>query len=246
MSQVASTEALSAFQKNCFNIKEHLKNYLQIDEDVLEQKLSTGTQEIGDLGRASFDWQSADDFYRNEVEHLYLFDLANWHLVCREYIRDTIKLLSDNAREIVLDFGGGIGTHTLAAALCPEVSSVVYCDINPINRDFVSYRATQMGLRDKIKIVEQIPEEMNFDTIMSFDVLEHLYDPGAQILKFHEILKEDGKAVLNWCFFKGFNQEHPFHLDDPQKIEAFFRLLQSNFVEVFHPYFITARCYRKW
>jgi hypothetical protein len=52
--------------------------------------------------------------------------------------------------------------------------------------------------------------------------------------------------LINWYFFKGFNGEFPFHLDDPQKVEQFFQVLQSCFLEVFHPYFITARCYRKW
>jgi hypothetical protein len=51
--------------------------------------------------------------------------------------------------------------------------------------------------------------------------------------------------IVNWHFFKGFNQEFPFHLDDTKVVETFFNTLQSKFLEVFHPYLITTRCYRK-
>jgi hypothetical protein len=76
--------------------------------------------------------------------------------------------------------------------------------------------------------------------------VEHLADPAAQLRQFYDWLKPSGKLLINWYFFKGFNGEFPFHLDDPQKVEQFFQVLQSRFLEVFHPYFITARCYRKW
>ena len=31
---------------------------------------------------------------------------------------------------------------------------------------------------------------------------------------------------MNWYFFKGFAGESPFHFDDPQLVEAFFRTLE--------------------
>ncbi|MFN9733713.1 MAG: SAM-dependent methyltransferase, partial [Microcystis sp.] len=36
-----------------------------------------------------------------------------------------------------------------------------------------------------------------------------------------------------------------FHLDDPKIIESFFQTLQKDFLEIFHPYHLTVRCYRK-
>jgi hypothetical protein len=59
------------------------------------------------------------------------------------------------------------------------------------------------------------------------------------------MLTPSGNMVANWYFSKGLNQEFPFHLDDPATIEYFFRTLQTNFLEIFHPYFITTRSYRK-
>jgi hypothetical protein len=76
------------------------------------------------------------------------------------------------------------------------------------------------------------------------DVLEHLSDPAAQLDIFAERLAAEGIALLNWYFFKGFLGEYPFHFDAPELVEAFFRTLQSGFLEVFHPYLITTRAYR--
>ena len=35
------------------------------------------------------------------------------------------------------------------------------------------------------------------------------------------------------------------HLDNPETVDTFSRTLQANFLEVFQPHLITARCYRK-
>jgi 2-polyprenyl-3-methyl-5-hydroxy-6-metoxy-1,4-benzoquinol methylase len=236
---------LSRYWQDSFNLKQHIQEFLGLDSETVEMKLESGQQKMLELGNKDFDWEKATAFYRDNVGEVYLFDLGAWHLASHEYIGDTLRLVVDHAQGRLLDFGGGIGTHTIGAALCPQVEQVVYCDINPINRDFVRYRAEQLGLSEKIIFCLEMPEQEAFDTIISFDVLEHLPDPSQQLLKFHQALTNEGKMILNWSFFKGFNQEHPFHIDDPEVVEAFFRTLQSNCLEVFHPYYITSRCYRK-
>jgi 2-polyprenyl-3-methyl-5-hydroxy-6-metoxy-1,4-benzoquinol methylase len=120
-------------------------------------------------------------------------------------------------------------------------------DLNPSNRAFVAARAAELGLADRLRCFRdledpQLPER--FDTVVCLDVLEHLSDPAAQLERFAQRLQPAGIALLNWYFFKGFNGEYPFHFDDPQLVERFFRTLQSRFLEVFHPYLITTRAYR--
>jgi 2-polyprenyl-3-methyl-5-hydroxy-6-metoxy-1,4-benzoquinol methylase len=237
---------LSSYWENCFHLKQHLQEYLHIDSASLESKLDSGMQEMTNLGHKDFDWEQATAFYRDKVGEAYLFELGAWHLSSSDYIGTTLQLIGDHAQGRVLDFGGGIGTHTIAVALCPKVEQVFYCDINPINLNFVKYRAKQMGLSKKIIFCSALPETETFDTIISFDVLEHLPDPSQQLLKFSQLMTPEAKLILNWYFFKGFNQEYPFHIDDPQLVDKFFRLLQSNFLEIFHSYHITSRCYRKW
>lgn len=156
-----------------------------------------------------------------------------------------LRLIADYAQGRVLDFGGGIGTHALGAALCPQVDQVIYYDINAINRDFVQHRSEKMGLDKKIVFALEMPAKDKFDPILCFDVLEHVLDPSQQLLQFYQALNSEGKMIVNWYLFKGFNQEYSFHLDDPKVVEIFFHTLQSHFLEVFHPYLITTRCYRK-
>ncbi|MEH2044118.1 class I SAM-dependent methyltransferase [Nostoc sp.] len=236
---------LSSFLENSFHFKHHLQDFLHLDIETVETKLAAAQEEIKNLGHKDFNWQEASAFYREKVGELYLFELGAWHLSSHEYIGDMLRLIADFAQGRVLDFGGGIGTHALGAALCPQVEQVIYYDINPINRDFVQYRTEKMGLDKKIVFALEMPAKDKFDTILCFDVLEHLLDPSQQLLQFYQALNSDGKMIVNWYFFKGVNQEYPFHLDDPKVVETFFHTLQSYFLEVFHPYLITTRCYKK-
>lgn len=236
---------LSGYWQDAFNLKQHLQQFLKIDDRELERKFATAVEDLADLGRRDFNWEEAGKFYQENVGEAYLFELAAWHLTSTDYIGDTLKLVADRARGRVLDFGGGIGTHAIAAALCPDVTEVVYCDINPVNCNFIKHRIEQLGLESKINCRMELGTNEIFDTINCFDVIEHLPDPSDRLLKFHRMLAPSGRMVTNWYFSKGLNQEFPFHLDDPIIVDRFFKTLQANFLEVFHPYFITTRCYRK-
>ena len=239
-------EYLEQFWQNSFDLKQHLQQFLNLDAETLEANLASGEEEMKKLGKKDFNWEEATEFYREKVNEKYLFDLASWHLNSSEYIGDTLRLIAYHAKGIVLDFGGGIGTHTIGAAMCPQVKKVIYCEINPVSQNFVRHRVQELGLENKVDFSNDI-NSLNqlFDTIMTFDVMEHLPNPIQQLLQFHQLLKDDGRLIINWYFFKGFQQQFPFHLDDPQIVNQFFYTLQSNFLEVFQPYFITTRCYQK-
>ncbi|MEH2251341.1 methyltransferase domain-containing protein [Nostoc sp.] len=66
-----------------------------------------------------------------------------------------------------------------------------------------------------------MPAKDKFDLILCFDVLEHVLDPSQQLLEFYKTFNSEGKMIVNWYLFKGFNQEYPFHLDDPKVVEIF-------------------------
>ncbi len=72
-----------------------------------------------------------------------------------------------------------------------------------------------------------------------------LPDPASQLQNFSEIMDFDSIALFNWYFYKGEKNEYPFHIDDSKVVEKFFKKLQSNFLEVFHPILITTRAYKK-
>ena len=237
---------LKEFIDNAFDLKSHLMEFLSIEEGDLDSFLQNAKMDLANLHPGG-SFSEAENFYKEIVGDKHLADLAAWHISSKDYIADTLKLQQRFSRNLVLDFGGGIGTHALANAMSNKVEHVFFVDINQTNRDFVEYRAKKLGVGNKLTFCKTIEEtrKSRFDTIICLDVLEHLSDPGFQLDTFHEIMDPYSIGLFNWYFHKGENNEYPFHIDDEQIVEQFFRTLQSKFVEVFHPILITTRSYKK-
>ena len=235
------------FLADGFDLRAQLAGYLALEPAELERRLPASTAELAALHPGSFDPEQVSSFYEDTVGTGHLLELAAWHLGSADYIADTLRLQQRFARGQVLDFGGGIGSHALAAAALPDVEQVWFVDLNPHNRAFVDARAQVLGLSAKLTCFRDLDDPAlprRFDTLVCLDVLEHLPDPAAQLERFAERMDAGAIALLNWYFFQGFQGEYPFHLDDPSQVEAFFRTLQARFLEVFHPYLITTRAYR--
>jgi ubiquinone/menaquinone biosynthesis C-methylase UbiE len=236
------------FLADGFNLSAQLARYLDLSLEELAERLPTSTDDLAALHPGAFDPEQASSFYEDTVGTGHLLELAAWHLGSADYIADTLRLQERFARGQVLDFGGGIGSHALAAAALPQVEAVWFVDLNPHNRAFVAQRAQQLGLADRLRCFRDLDDPQlpaRFDTVVCLDVLEHLTDPAAQLEIFERRMQPEAIALLNWYFFRGFNGEYPFHFDDPELVERFFRTLQSRFLEVFHPYLITTRAYRR-
>jgi hypothetical protein len=244
---LTATLSLDQFLDGGFDLRRQLADHLALDPEELERRLPLATEALAAAHPGAFDPGQAEAFYETGVGTGHLLELAAWHLGSADYIADTLRLQQQFARGQVLDFGGGIGTHALAAAAMPEVEAVWFVDLNPENRRFVEARAARFGLQNKLRCFRDLdaPELPDrFDTIVCLDVLEHLSDPSGQLELFAGRMAPDATALLNWYFFKGFAGEYPFHFDDPALVERFFRTLQSRFLEVFHPFLITTRAYR--
>ena len=239
------------FLADGFALKAQLAPFLQLEAAALEALLPQATDQLAALHpgavELAFDPADAGRFYEDTVGTAHLIELAAWHLGSADYIADTLRLQERFACGQVLDFGGGIGSHALAAADLPQVEQVWFVDLNPHNRAFVAARAEALGLAAKLRCFRDLDDPalpQQFDTIVCLDVLEHLPDPAAQLERFAGRLTGSGVALLNWYFFKGFRGEYPFHFDDEALVNRFFTTLQQRFLEVFHPYLITTRTYR--
>ena len=237
---------LKEFLDNAFNLKSHLMDYFSIKESDLDEFLANAKINLANShpGDALSD---VSDFYSEIVGDRHIADLAAWHITSKDYIGDTLKLQQRFSKDLVLDFGGGIGTHALANAMSSKVKHVFFVDINQTNRNFVEYRAKKLGVEKKLSFCKTIKDTQisKFDTIICLDVLEHLSDPASQIEIFNKIMDSNSIALFNWYFYKGEKNEYPFHIDDVQVVEKFFETLQSTFLEVFHPILITTRAYKK-
>mgnify|MGYP006271012313 CR=1 FL=1 len=239
--------SLEQFLHNGFDLRRQLADHLQLELAELDRQLPMATEALAAAHPGAFDPDQAEAFYERAVGTGHLLELAAWHLSSAEYIADTLRLQQQFATGHVLDFGGGIGTHALAAAALPQVETVWFVDLNPENRRFVEARAQRLGLAGKLRCFRDLDDSAlpeRFETIVCLDVLEHLSDPTAQLDRFAARMTTHSVALLNWYFFKGFNGEYPFHVDDPLLVERFFRRLQERFLEVFHPFLITTRAYR--
>jgi len=237
---------LKGFLNNAFNLKSHLMEYLSIEECDLDGFLANAKMNLANLHPGDT-LSDVSDFYTEIVGDRHIADLAAWHITSKDYIADTLKLQQIFSRDLVLDFGGGIGTHALANAMSSKVEHVFFVDINETNRNFVKYRAKKLGVEKKLTFCETIKDSKisKFDTIICLDVLEHLADPSSQIEIFNEIMDTNSIALFNWYFYKGEENEYPFHVDDVKVVEKFFKTLQSNYLEIFHPILITTRAYKK-
>ena len=212
-----------------------------LDDFLVNAKINLANSHPGEA------LSNVSDFYKEIVGDKHLADLAAWHISSKKYIADTLKLQQRFSRDLVLDFGGGIGTHALANAMSSKVKHVFFVDINQTNRNFVNFRAKKLGVDKKLTFCKTIQETeiSKFDTVVCLDVLEHLADPASQIDNFYEIMDCSSIALFNWYFYKGEKNEYPFHVDDKHIVEEFFKKLQSKFIEVFHPILITTRSYKK-
>ena len=237
---------LREFLDDAFNLKSHLMEFFSMKESDLDGFLANAKMNLANLHPADA-LTDISDFYTEIVGDRHVADLAAWHITSKDYISDTLKLQQRFSRNLVLDFGGGIGTHALANAMSSKVEHVFFVDINETNRNFVQYRARKLGVEKKLTFCRTIIDTQisKFDTIVCLDVLEHLADPSSQIEIFNQIMDCNSIALFNWYFYKGEKNEYPFHIDDSQIVERFFKTLQSNFLEVFHPILITTRAYKK-
>jgi len=166
MSSSVAPSFWQGYWQDIFNLKQHLQDFLNSNLETIEQRLALDQQSLKKIGDRDFAWQKASEFYRERVGSAYLFNLGAWHRSNQDYIKGTLTLISDRAAARLLDFGGGIGTHAIAAALCLQVEQVVYCVLNPIHCNFVQIRAANLGLSDKVSCFLQVSPTEAFEAII--------------------------------------------------------------------------------
>jgi 2-polyprenyl-3-methyl-5-hydroxy-6-metoxy-1,4-benzoquinol methylase len=150
------------------------------------------------------------EWYRQNSE-LYLFAISAYNLEYKR-IRSNMKVLR-LARGATLDYGAGNGEILLE--LAQRGHRVAYYDVEGVTMRFARQRAARQSLDIAFfhskDALAQYAREHGFDTVFSFDVLEHLPDLPGELTFLASLLKPGGLFVFDVP--AGSTRAHPMHLN---------------------------------
>ncbi|SMO56942.1 Methyltransferase domain-containing protein [Melghirimyces algeriensis] len=131
----------------------------------------------------------------------------------------------------VLDIacGAGYGTHMVAKACKKKVEKIIGVDLDPKTIEYA--RKTYYHPLTEYRVADaqdtSLPQKLGrFETILSFETIEHLQDDRLFMRHLHEMLTPGGTLVLSTPFGKGRGKpcKCPFHIH---------QLTPEEFVELF-------------
>ncbi len=190
---------------------DELSEYLQLPRPVVALNMARGPKLVA--ARWSRENPQTDEavreFYRHCLE--YLYDLC-WYNRTLAY-QQLLALLDAERGGTCLSFGGGIGTEALK--LATQGNAVYYLDIpgSPVWR-FAQWRAQMRKI--PILFSGTVPDDIQFDCVVAFDVFEHLTtaDLEAPVTRLIAALKPGGRLYVNNAF--GVSSSNPMHQDHQQ------------------------------
>jgi 2-polyprenyl-3-methyl-5-hydroxy-6-metoxy-1,4-benzoquinol methylase len=185
---------------------------------------STSNQELAkNWGAAALDENNRErlaQWYRENSE-LYMFAISAYNL---EYKRILSNLrMMRFGRGSCLDYGAGNGE--LILELARRRHPATYYDVEGETLKFARQRAGQRGLSVAFLHTKdglaQAAQQHGFDTIFSFDVLEHLPDLPGELNFLSSLLNPGGLLVFDVP--AGATKSHPMHLNHNLDVIAHMR-----------------------
>jgi 2-polyprenyl-3-methyl-5-hydroxy-6-metoxy-1,4-benzoquinol methylase len=160
------------------------------------------------------------EWYRQNSE-LYLFAISAYNLEYKR-IRSNMKVLR-LARGATLDYGAGNGEILLE--LARRGQRAAYYDVEGVTMRFAQQRAARLGLAIDFfstrSALGEAASQHGFDTVFSFDVLEHLPDLPGELNFLSSLLSPGGLFVFDVP--AGSTKAHPMHLNHNLDVLAFMR-----------------------
>jgi 2-polyprenyl-3-methyl-5-hydroxy-6-metoxy-1,4-benzoquinol methylase len=182
---------------------------------VSNQELARNWQQAAIPGD---DRERLAQWYRDNSE-LYLFAISGYNLEYKR-ILSNLKVLK-LARGACLDYGAGNGEIILE--LARRGHPATYYDVDGVTMRFARQRAAQHGLavdffhtKDDLATAAR---RQSFDTIFSFDVLEHLPDLQGELDFLASHLSPGGVFVFDVP--AGSTKAHPMHLNHHLDVFAY-------------------------
>jgi 2-polyprenyl-3-methyl-5-hydroxy-6-metoxy-1,4-benzoquinol methylase len=158
------------------------------------------------------------EWYRQNSE-LYLFAISAYNLEYKR-IRSNLKVLR-YARGASLDYGAGNGEIVLDLARRGQPAA--YYDVEGVTMSFARKRAAEQSLDVQFFCAKQELAAASvirgFDTVFSFDVLEHLPDLQGELTFLASLLNPGGLLVFDVP--AGSTKAHPMHLNHHLNVVSF-------------------------
>lgn len=115
-------------------------------------------------------------------------------------------------RQFMLDVGAGMGGFAVAAAV--RGATVAACEFNPAYCRIIQLRAARQGAQVPVYNAagEALPfVDAVFDTVVSWDVIEHVRAPRAMLEEFSRVLAPGGSAFVTAINRWAWNDPH-YHI----------------------------------
>ncbi len=206
--------AQSHHRMNAETAMRELMNFTGYPKERIRELWSTSNQQLAKNWELASpdesDRERLAQWYRENSE-LYMFAISAYNL---EYKRILSNLrMMRFGRGACLDYGAGNGE--LILELARRRHPATYYDVEGETLKFARQRAAQRGLsvaflhtkNDLAKTARQ----HGFDTIFSFDVLEHLPDLPGELTFLSSLLNPGGLLVFDVP--AGATKSHPMHLN---------------------------------
>jgi len=130
----------------------------------------------------------------------------------------------------ILDFGGGIGTISIALS---DNHNVYYYDVPGITQDFAKFCCKHMKKQVSF-IDEEMMNKLKYDVIMTIDVLEHLDNPLETMKHLSSLLKPRGYMLTTGMMFS-VGAHTPQHLAKNLLVkEEFEDYMEKNFDKIYY------------
>lgn len=213
-----------AQQHNAQNIQaaiSELMDFIGYSADRIRHFWRVSNQELAK------NWQAAGipenerermaQWYRDNSE-LYLFAIDGYNLDYKR-IRSNLSMLK-LASGSCLDYGAGNGE--LILELAGRGHAATYYDVDGKTMQYARQRARKRGLTVEFLHSRQdlavAARTRGFDTVFSFDVLEHLPDLAGELEFLSSLLNPGGLLVFDVP--AGSTKSHPMHLDHTLDVRA--------------------------
>ncbi|UFJ39472.1 class I SAM-dependent methyltransferase [Brevibacillus humidisoli] len=135
-------------------------------------------------------------------------------------------------RVLDLACGVGYGTHMMAKTCKKEAAEIVGVDVDPETIQYANktYNHPLITYQTADALDPELPQKLGlFDTIVSFETIEHLDDDQRFMASLYEMLRPGGTLVLSSPFGQGRGKpcSEPFHVH---------QFTEAEFAELFHAF----------